>query len=78
MVHPLVGDNQWALNLTEMTDRVLGQNCHSIGSDELRDSVVDLRIDVIRTTGEHDSVFAMFFQPCDCLLAILLHILAGF
>ena len=60
-----------------MGDRVLGQNGKAVGGNKLRYSVVDLRIHVVGTPGQHDSVTARLLHPLQYLLAFFLHILSG-
>ena len=49
--------------LIEIGDRILGKHCHTIGIDELRDTVVDLGIDMVRSSGQNDTVAVVVFQP---------------
>ena len=58
-----------------MGDRILGQHCEIVARDQLRDTVVDLRIHVVRATCEHDAAVAGLLHPAEGLLALLLHIL---
>ena len=77
MVHPLVGYDQGAFRLGQMRDRVLSQHCNIVGSDELRDTVIDLRVDMIGTTSQNDTALTGFFQIFQHLFALDLHIMAG-
>ena len=63
VVHPLIHDNEGTLRLIEIGDRILGKHCHTIGIDELRDTVVDLGIDMVRSSGQNDTVAVVVFQP---------------
>ena len=56
VVHPLVVDPQRALELRQFGDRVLGQHRHSVAVDQLRNAVVDLRVDMVGPAGQHDAV----------------------
>ena len=49
--------------LIEIGDRILGKHCHTIGIDELRDTVVDLGIDMVRSSSQNDTVAVVVFQP---------------
>ena len=75
VVHPLVGDDEGTLHRTEMGDGILGQHCEIVARDQLRDTVVDLRIHVVRTTREHDAAMTGLLHPAEGLLALFLHIL---
>ena len=63
VVHPLIHDNEGTLRLIEIGDGILGKHCHTIGIDELRDTVVDLGIDMVRSSGQNDTVAVVVFQP---------------
>ena len=59
MVHPLVRDNERALSIGQMGDGILGEDCKAVGGDELRNTMVDLRVYMVRTAGQHDAVAVM-------------------
>ena len=61
MVHPLVKYDQRALHLMQMRDGILGQNCKPVGCDQLRNTVVDLRVNMIWTTGKDDTTAVVVF-----------------
>ena len=61
MVHPLIGYDERTFRLRQMGDGVLGQNSYIIGSDQLRDTVVDLRVNMVRTTCKYDTALVIFF-----------------
>ena len=42
----------------QMGDRILCQHGDIVGVDHLRQSVVDFRVDVIRTAGKYDTAVA--------------------
>ena len=60
--------------MTQMSDRVLGQNRNAIGIDQLRKTMIDLRIYVIRTTGKDNTHPVVFLTEPDCLFTLLLQI----
>ncbi len=70
VVHPLVVDAERPLQFAEMGDGVLGQHRHPVGIDHLRDSVVDLRVDMIGSSGENDAVASGLFQIAERLFAL--------
>ena len=59
VVHPLVGNDERALCVSQVGDGILGKNRKTVGGDELRDTVVDLRVYMVRTAGQHDAVTLM-------------------
>ena len=65
--HPLVVDTDRALKISELRDRVLGEDSHAVGVDELRDAVVDLRVDVVRSARENNAVAAGLLEIFQCL-----------
>ena len=73
VIHPLVTDNQRTFRLMQMRDRVFCQYCNAIRSNQFRNTMVDLVINVIRTTCKNDTVFAMFFQPCNGFFTFFVH-----
>ena len=62
MVHPLVHNDQRTFYLMQMRDRILGQYGNAIRVDQLRNTMVDLRVNVVRTSCEDDTAFAGLFQ----------------
>ena len=60
MVHPLVCDNQRPLHMAQMGHGILCQNGKAVGSDQLRNAVVDLRIHMVGTSGQNDAVAVVF------------------
>ncbi len=70
VIHPLVVDAERPLQFAEMGDGVLGQHRHPVGIDHLRDSVVDLRVDMIGSSGENDAVASGLFQIAERLFAL--------
>ena len=57
-----------------MGNRVLRQHAQSVGVDHIRDTVMDFRIDVVRTAGKHDASASVFFHILKRFLAFFLHI----
>ena len=59
MVHPLVVDADRAFCVSQVGDGILGKNRKTVGGDELRDTVVDFRVYMVRPAGQHDAVTLM-------------------
>ena len=75
MVHPLVINTDRALNRYQMGNGILGEDCNSIAVDQIRDTMVDLRVNVVRTSCKHDASAAGFFQILKGFLAFFFNIL---
>ena len=76
MIHPLIGYIQRAFYLRQMGNRILCQDCDSVGCDQFRNSVVDLRINVIRTAAENDTGTSGFCQVGKNLFSFVLNIIS--
>ena len=48
MVHPLVIDTERTFNRSQLGNGILGEYRQPIGSDQIRDTVMDFRIDMVR------------------------------
>ena len=59
VVHPLVGNDERALCVSQVGDGILGKNRKTVGGDELWDTVVDFWVYVVRPAGQHDAVTLM-------------------
>ena len=77
MIHPLIGNDQRTLRIAQVGDGILGKDCNVVGGDQFRNTVVDFRINMIRTTGKHDPSFPGFLQISKNLLTLCLHIPSG-
>ena len=77
MVHPLVQYDQRAFHRLKVGDRVLRENCKSIGGNQFRNSVVDLRVDVVGTPGQDNSPAIVVLHPLESLLAFFTHVISG-
>ena len=71
MIHPLVIDTDRALNRYQMGNRILSENCHSIAVDQIRDTMMNLRVNMVRAACQNDA-------PAACLLQILKRLLTFF
>ena len=58
----------------EVGDRVLCQHRNIIRVDKLRNSVVHLRVYMVRASGKDDPAVAGLIQVSDGLFALLLHV----
>ena len=63
MVHPLVAHAQGMLAMEGRGDAVLGQHRQTIGGNQLRHTVVNFRVNVIRATRQHDALPMVFLHP---------------
>ena len=63
MVGPLVDDAQFLRQVSQGSDAVFRQDGQAQAVDELRDAVIDFRVDVIGTAAEDDGPVAVFCQP---------------
>ncbi len=59
VVHPLVIDTERTLDRCQMGNRILRQHAQSVGVDQIRNTVMDLRIDMVWTTGKNDAPAAL-------------------
>ena len=66
MIHPLIGNDERTVRFGQMGDGILCQHCKAIRSDQLRNTMVDLFINMVRTSGK-DNTFHM----------VLLHVSQG-
>ena len=71
MVHPLVDDPDGALENTGDSHGILGKYAESELIDHLGNTVVDLGIAVIRTTGQYDALYALLLHLNDHLLTLV-------
>ena len=62
MIHPLVIDTKRTLQWCQMRNRVFGQYGDSVGINHIRDTMMDLRINVVRTTCQNDAASSGFFH----------------
>ena len=62
MISPLVTHPQGTFQAA-VNHRILGENRHSQADNQLRNSVVNLRIQVIGTPGEHNPAHPVFTNP---------------
>ena len=74
MVHPLVVDPKRTFDLAEMGDGILCQYGDPVAVDQIRDSVMDLRVDVVGASCQNDTSSSCFFQIFQSFLAFFLHI----
>ena len=56
-----------------MGDGILRQDSDAVGRNQLRNAVIDLRIDVVRSSGKHNAVSACLLQIGERLLTLLIH-----
>ena len=75
MVHPLVIDTDRTLNRYQMGNGILRENCHSIAVDQIRDTMVNLRVNMVRTACQNDTPAACLLQILKRLLTLFLNVL---
>ena len=69
MVHPLVIDTERPFNRSQMGNGILGQHCQPIGGDQIRDTVMDFRVNMVRTSCQNDTPFSVFIHPIQGFLS---------
>ena len=77
VIHPLIHDIERSFYFVQMRDRIFCQDGNIIGVDQLRQSVIDLRVRVIRTSGKNNSAIAGFIQKLDRLFTFTTHIFSA-
>ena len=77
MIHPLVGNDQRTVRVTEVRNGILRQDSQPVGSNQFRDTVVDFRIDMVGTACQHDAAFVVCLHPRQDLFAFFAHIVPG-
>ena len=60
VIDPLIINTQRPLRFEVCGQAVFCENCQSIGGNQLRYTVVDLRINMVRSAGKHNSASALF------------------
>ena len=63
--------------MTEVRNGILRQNSQSVRGNQLRDTVVDFRIDMVRTACQHDAAFVVCLHPRQDFFAFFTHIIPG-
>ena len=66
VVGPLVPHPQRTRQRGSVDDAVLGEHRHAQAGDQLGDAVVDLGVDVVRPSGQHDAAQAALGDPRQC------------
>ena len=74
MICPLVDDSYRADYLLHVCNAVLGENREAVAGYHLRKSVVYLRVDVVGSSGEHDTGLAVLLEELHGLLALAVHL----
>ena len=60
-----------------MGNRVFCQHGKTIGSDQVRDTVVNLRVYMVRSSGQYNAPLSVFFHPGKSFFPFFLHIRTG-
>ena len=74
MVHPLVGNDQWAFRLCQMGNGILSQYSNMIGVDKLWNTVIDLTVHVIRTASKDNAMRMSLLHPFQSFLTLLAYV----
>ena len=74
MVHPLVRYVQRPVHLGEVGDGILCQHGNSVRIDQFRNSMVDLGVDVVRTSAEYNSGTSCLCQISEDFLTLVLNV----
>ena len=69
VIDPLVIHAHGALGDKVDGQAILGQHRQAVGRDELGDAVVDLGVDVVGPSGQHNAAAAVFLHVGECLRA---------
>ena len=77
MVHPLIGYDERTVHAAQMRHGILGEHGKPVGGDQLRNAVVDLRVQVIGPARKDDALLMVVLQPGKDLLALSFDILMG-
>ena len=75
MVHPLVIDTKRAFNGSQMGNGILSQYGDTVGIDQIRDAVMDFRINVVWPSCQHNAVSSCLIQVAQGFLALSADIL---
>ena len=60
-----------------MGDGILGQHGDIVGGDQLWNTVIDFRVDMIRASCQHNAADMVCFHITQDLFSLIPHILAG-
>ena len=63
--------------MTEVGNGILCQDSQPVGGNQFRDTVVDFRIDMVRTACQHDAAFVVCLHPRQDFFAFFTHIVPG-
>ena len=77
MIHPLIHNNQRTFYRIQMGDRIFRKNGKSVGGDHLRDTVVDLRIVMVWTTGKYNAAGSCLFYVSECFFTLFADVLTA-
>ena len=74
MIHPLVGYNNRTLHFRKVGNGIFCQHGKIVGANQLRDTVVNFRIGVIRTTGKDNPSVPGLLHPHQGFFSLFLYI----
>ena len=70
MVHPLIVDTQWTFQGRQMGDGIFRQHGYPVGIDQIRNAVVNLRVDMVGTSCQYDAVASGLLQVFQCFFSL--------
>ena len=77
MIHPLVIDTDRTLNVCQMGNGILCENSKSVAVNKIRDTVMDFRVNMVRTACQDNAPAPCFFQVFQSFFTLFLNISAG-
>ena len=77
MIHPLVIDADRTLNVCQMGNGILCENSKSVAVNKIRDTVMDFRVNMVRTPCQDNAPAPCFFQVFQSFFTLFLNISAG-
>ena len=76
MVHPLVIDADRAFHRCQMRDGIFGKYGNTIAVDQIRDTVMDFRVNMVWTACKDNTMTTCLFQIFQGFFSFFLHIAA--
>ena len=76
MVHPLVVDADRAFHRCQMRDGILGKYGNTIAVDQIRDTMMDFRVNMVWTACKDNTMASCLFQIFQGFFPFFLHIAA--
>ena len=77
MIHPLVIDADRTLNVCQMGNGILCENSKSVAVNKIRDTVMDFRVNMVRTPCQDNAPAPCFFQVFQSFFTLFPQYLCG-